>query len=453
MTCLIYIAGNVGGYKVVNYVIDKGSNQIKVPTFFSAHALYKAFNPDKVVVLLPDSLIKDTSGNPDDVKKAYRDLISTHARGLNLDQQTVSEINSFLEKLEIFLVPNVGIGKAIKSVNGKVVDTRPSENYTKDRNPVFIFNVVYSVLQKLHCDHYMIDLTHGTNVLIAAVLTAGSLFDSTFYAAPIIGSPDQGATVKVVDLTDLINAMKDALMISSSIEMLDERYFRDYSSELHSLNPNNFKDKNLISRIKSSDPGMIIDLLWNIRNGFTVNAVKGMIDVSNKVQVLENDVNNLTSYFIDWVNNQDLDVKDIILSHFYSTLKVKDILMNGDDLTVLRYLLDLYVNAKLYDKALSLARELPVAFCLKHHGGGTFGDNEKHKNCDELVKEYYKLEHGTIIQYRNMLMHGGLSVDLKVTVNGNGSLNSNKVNKNDIEKLVKELGEYVDEAISKVKNS
>ena len=168
MTCLIYIAGNVGGYTVVNYVIDKGGNQITVPTFFSAHALYKAFNPDKVVALLPDSLITDTSGNPGDVKKAYKGLVRTRAKELN--QQTLNDIDSFLNKLDIYLIPNVGIGKAIKSENGEVVDTRPSVNYVTSRNPVFIFNVVYSILQQLQCDHYIIDLTHGTNVLITAVL-------------------------------------------------------------------------------------------------------------------------------------------------------------------------------------------------------------------------------------------------------------------------------------------
>ncbi|AWR98654.1 TM1812 family CRISPR-associated protein [Metallosphaera hakonensis] len=463
MNCLFYIAGNLMNYQVVDYVIhDK-----EIRTFFAAHALYKAFNPDRVVTLLPDSLIQDSDW--ENVKKAYKNMILFQARNINFEQ--LDDIKSFINKLEIYPIPNAGIAKAFKGENGEIKDTKPTIPYSKDRGAVFIFNVIYSILQDYSCDSYIIDLTHGTNVLTTALLTAGSLFNSTFYSAPVMGPPERNSKVKVVELTELVEAMRDSLMIASSIEMLDERYFRDYKSNLEKLNPNNFKDKReLISRIKGSEPGMIIDLLWNIRNGFTVNAIKAMKDVSLRVQELKGDTRKLTSHFIDWSNNPDLDVKEIVLPHFYSTLKVEDILGRTDDLSVLRHLLDLYVKAKLYDKALSLARELPVAFCLKFRGGGTFekksqeGNNSQgnakevkgneYEECKNLVTNYYGEEQNAIIQYRNILMHGGLSEDLKVSVDGEGRLNvGNTLKRKSIEDLIKDLGNKVDKVINRIESN
>lgn len=75
----------------------------------------------------------------------------------------------------------------------------------------------------------------------------------------------------------------------------------------------------------------------------------------------------------------------------------------------------MYRDVGYYDKALSLARELLVAFCLNARGGGIYDDNdEKYKECDEGARDYLKESRN--LQYRNILMHGSLSKDLKTEI-------------------------------------
>ncbi|WOE50396.1 TM1812 family CRISPR-associated protein [Sulfuracidifex metallicus] len=64
--------------------------------------------------------------------------------------------------------------------------------YKREGNPTFVFNVIYSVLKELEsngCDEFLVDITHGTNVLVSITLSVGSLFNSRFFSAPVIGNP------------------------------------------------------------------------------------------------------------------------------------------------------------------------------------------------------------------------------------------------------------------------
>jgi len=450
-SCLIYVAGDVSNYELVDYIINDGNVRKKVKTFFAAHALHKVFSPEKVVALLPDSLIVDDNKNWESVKEAYKKLVTSRANDLGMDSQTKEELKTFLGDLDVRPIPNVGVGSARKSSGGEIVlsNGKPvTVQYQRSRTPSFIFNVIYSVFEDLSCEKYLVDLTHGTNVLISAVLTAGSLFDSRFFSAPIMGRPGVQAEVEVVELTGLVEAMKNSMMISESIKNLDERYFRDFSDQLRKLIPNEFKDKGLIERVKKADTNKVKDFLWNIRNGFTVKAVKSMADVRNHMDQIRKDVNTLRAYFLEWYDHEDLDKKELVLSNLSSTLKVGDLIEPGDDLTSMKSLLKLYVKASLYDKALSLARELPVAFCLKKGGGGKFADaDNNYVQCDEEVTDAYEQKYSDVLKYRNVLMHGGLSKNLNVEVKSDGTVEAEEVEKRKIENLVNELPNYVDYVI------
>ncbi|EHP70001.1 uncharacterized protein predicted to be involved in DNA repair [Metallosphaera yellowstonensis MK1] len=451
-SCLIYVAGDVTNYELVDYIINDGNAGIKVKTFFAAHALHKVFSPEEVVALLPDSLIHDDNEDWESVKEAYKGLVTSRANELGMENQTGEALETFLDKLDVRLIPNVGVGSAKRSSGGKIVldsnGTPQTVQYQRSRTPSFIFNVIYSVFEDLSCEKYLVDLTHGTNVLISAVLTAGSLFDSRFFSAPIMGRPGVQAEVEVVELTGLVEAMKNSMMISESIKNLDERYFRDFSGQLGRLNPKEFKDKGLIERVKKTDTNKVKDLLWNIRNGFSVKAVKSMADVRNHMDQIRGDVNTLRAYFLNWYDHQDLDKEELVLSNLSSTLKVGDLIQPGDDLTSMKRLLNLYVRASLYDKALSLARELPIAFCLKEQGGGKFADDDNnYDQCNNEVVEGYQKENSNVLRLRNVLMHGGLSKDLKVQVGPDGTVKADEVEKKQIEDVVNKVPEYVDEII------
>lgn len=379
MGSLVYIAGDVSNYSPVEYKFEDK----KEKTFFSAHALSKIFGVEKTIALLPDSLIQAPDQSEEEkvetMKKGYRKLILDKASILKdqgkIDQQIESDIKSFVDNLIIEVIPNVGIGQAIKvNYNGELLKTDKNENKfqryscSKSRSPVFIFNVVYTILHDLINNEIILDLTHGTNVLTSIVMAVGSLFETRFFAAPVMGPPtqDQVNQVNIVELTDIVEAMKDSLMISSSIQALDERYFKDYRDKLNSpnLNPNNFnEEKTIISKIKGKDPSKVIELLWNLRNGFTVRAVHSMSDVEQYSQQLEKDVNELSKFYREWYNHPRLEnVKELIVSNFYSTLEVKNIIFRGNDIDKLHELVSLYIKAKLTIKLYLYQENYPLQY-------------------------------------------------------------------------------------------
>ncbi|BFI75732.1 hypothetical protein [Sulfurisphaera ohwakuensis] len=420
MKCLVYIAGDVTSYATTNYEFEgKEFN-----TFFSAHALAKLLDPQKIVALLPDSLVVHDNSTAQDLPiliKGYKNMILNRSNQLFKDENMKKDVEDFVNKIDVRVIPNVGSGQAYYvDKEGKLLSEGQKYKrnpYYTERSPVFIFNVIYSIFNELSksCDEIIVDLTHGTNVLVSVTMAVGSLFNCRFVAAPIMGTP--GNKVSVVELTEVVKAMKDSLAITYSIEKVDERYFRDYSETLRKLNPSEFKEmKELIGKIKSDDPNKVINFLKNLRNGFALEGVKSMKELKDYINELENDVNSLSMAYGEWYNHAYFENENrIVLSHFYSTIKVKDLLYSGNDLEVLEKILDLYIKVGYYDKAISLARELPVAFCLNSRGGGTYSDDDKnYKECDEIVREY--LEGSSMLQFRNILMHGSLSKDLKAEV-------------------------------------
>ncbi|ACP49153.1 conserved hypothetical protein [Sulfolobus islandicus Y.N.15.51] len=420
MRCLIYIAGDVMSYTPTNYEIEGR----EFNTFFSAHALAKLLSPQKIVALLPDSLIvrDDTTAKDLDILiKGYKNMILIRSNQLFGDENMRKDIEDFVNRIEVRVVPNVGSGQAYYVDNeGNLIpegQRYKRSPYYSERSPVFIFNVVYSIFNEISksCNEIIVDLTHGTNVLVSVTMAVGSLFNSRFVAAPVMGPP--GQKVSIVDLTEVVKAMKDSLAITYSIEKVDERYFRDYSVTLKSLKPNEFKEmKLIIERIKSKDPNKVISLLKNLRNGFAVDSVRGMRDLESYINELERDVNELSKAYSEWYNQSYFEKENmIVLSHFYSTIKVRDLIYKGNDLEVLEKILGLYIKVGYYDKAISLARELPVAFCLNSRGGGVYSDFDKnYKECDEIVRNY--LKESSILQFRNILMHGSLSKDVEAEV-------------------------------------
>lgn len=414
-------------------------------TFFSAHALVKLLSPQKIVALLPDSLIVHdniTAKNLDILIKGYKNMILIRSNQLPIDENLRKDIEDFVNRIEVRIVPNVGSGQAYYVDNeGNLIKAEDQKYkrspYYSERSPVFIFNVVYSIFNEISksCNEIIVDLTHGTNVLVSVTMAVGSLFNSRFVAAPVMGPP--GQKVSIVDLTEVVKAMKDSLAITYSIEKVDERYFRDYSATLRSLNPNEFKEmKGLIERIKSKDPNKVISLLKNLRNGFAIEGVRSMRDLESYINELEKDVNELSKAYSEWYNYSYFEKENrIVLSHFYSTIKVRDLIYRGNDLEVLEKILDLYIKVGYYDKAISLARELPVAFCLNSRGGGIYSDCDKnYKECDEIVRNY--LKESSILQFRNILMHGSLSKDVGTEVKEGRIKLKNEIGLSEIEKYI-----------------
>ena len=458
MKCLVYIAGDVTSYTTTNYEFEgKEFN-----TFFSAHALAKLLDPQKIVALLPDSLVIHDNSTAQDLPtliKGYKKMILTRSNQLFKDENMKKDIEDFVNKIDVRVIPNVGSGQAyyVNKEGDLLAEGQRYKRipYYKERSPIFIFNVIYSIFNELNesCDEIIVDLTHGTNVLVSATMAVGSIFNCRFVAAPIMGAP--GNKVSVVELTEIVKAMKDSLAITYSIEKVDERYFRDYSVTLKKLNPSEFKEmKELIERIKSDDPNKVISLLKNLRNGFAIEGVRVMRELENYITGLENDLNSLSKAYNEWYNHSYFEKESrIVLSHFYSALRVKDLIYSGNDLEVLEKILDLYIKVGYYDKAISLARELPVAFCLNSRGGGVYSDDDKnYTECDNIVTEY--LKKSSIVQFRNALMHGSLSKALNTEVKDGGINLKNEVKLSAIEKyIVQNLKKDYLEAKNKVINT
>ncbi|WP_338602954.1 TM1812 family CRISPR-associated protein [Sulfolobus tengchongensis] len=480
MKALFYIAGDISNYSVITYRYNNDSQS----TFFAAHALYKIFNTDKVVGLLPDSLISfdQNKFTPDQLKEAYKQLIRDRANELKYNSH---EIEDFLQKLEIYVIPNTGIGSALEleiKEDNKAVIKRDENNrlkrtsYSENRNPVFIFNVIYSIFKKYHDKGYeiILDLTHGTNVLVGISLALASMFNSKVYAAPVMGPPGTQKEVNIVELTDVIEAMRNSIMIEESIMNVDERYFVDYSSRLKQINPNDMPEfSSILKNIKSHDPGMIKNFLAQLRNGLPVNAVKMLKNLEKNMDEFEDRVNALRDLYEEWYSHSKLSsFNSILLSNFYSALRVKD-LMNSikgnNDLESLNKIIDLYAKVKYYDKFLSLAREYPIAYCMKIKGGGAYEttneeniEKEQRANkerstfeeCKDKVDEMIAKKISDLIKYRNFIMHSGLSVDTKTQIKNNGEIDqlAKDVDLTKIENSIKSIREEVDAIIKSIEN-
>ncbi|BCU70124.1 TM1812 family CRISPR-associated protein [Stygiolobus caldivivus] len=464
MDCLVYIAGDVMSYSTIDYVYQ---GRVK-RSFFSAHAIARLTNQGKVVALLPDSLLyykDDISQYKEMLTKGYRNMILSRLNEVNVDFETRKDVEEFVNSLDIRVIPNVGVGSPYQIdddahlIREQGPDNRPRykrHQYKSERSPVFIYNVVYSVFKDLAdngCEKFTVDLTHGTNVLIAITLIAGSLFDSTFLMAPVIGSP--GSAVTVVDVTDIVRAFKDSYGVYLSIKWVDERYFRDYREKLLKINVKNYqKERDVLKSLRGLDPSIVMELLRNLRLGFSVNALKDMEDVTANFLTIKGDVDKLKEFYESWYDHLSLENEgNILLSNFYSTLTVQDLIVKGDDIERLKGILDIYIRAQYYDNALSLGRELAVAICLDKHGGGVFESNGKghggqekaptpYDQCNEVINSLVGKEKGIIdsrfVQYRNILMHGGLSVDLKTQIKDKKVVNKNPEKTDNIIRYVSE---------------
>ncbi|AWR98151.1 hypothetical protein DFR86_11800 [Acidianus sulfidivorans JP7] len=504
---LFYIAGNITNYNVVKYSYDEKEDY----SFFTAYFLYRNLDHIKVVSLLPDSLIKidETKANKiEELEKAknfYKCLIeSTATKLLNIDPtckedknkcESLNQIKEFTNNLEIEIVPNTGIGKAFPNVED-CSKAKMDQNYKSDLNPIFIFNSIYSIVKKRineSTEQVFFDVTHGTNVLVSIVFAISSILlnegiNVKVIAAPIMGRPEENDEVKIVDLTDVVKGIRDSIMTQKSIEKIDERYFIDYFDQVKNMlnvNPKELlpNESGVIKNLKGRDPSVVRNLLANLRLGLGIKAIKDIKNTENTIEGIKNDINILSEYYREWYNYTSLNKlgSAIILSNFYSLFSIEDIINKinrENDLESLRQLIDVYANVKYYDKALSLAREYIVIKCMgkgsirkdsrkkesesedkNNEDSQKSEDKENYAKCDELVtqKKDEIEEISKIIQFRNILMHGGLSVDmnLKLDENGNFIGNLDKLSSSYIEKnsqFFKDLGKAVDSIIEKLKD-
>ncbi|BCS94296.1 MAG: hypothetical protein MjAS7_2904 [Metallosphaera javensis (ex Sakai et al. 2022)] len=286
------------------------------------------------------------------------------------------------------------------------------------------------------------------------------MFNSKVYAAPVMGPPGAQKEVNIVELTDVIEAMRNSIMIEESIKNVDERYFVDYSSRLKQINPNDMPEiSSILKNIKSHDPGMIKNFLAQLRNGLPVNAIKMLKDLEKNINEFEDRVNNLRELYEEWYSHSKLSsFNTILLSNFYSALSVKD-LMNkikgNNDLESLNKIIDLYAKVKYYDKFLSLAREYPIAYCMKIKGGGAYEDTNKTlEECKAKVDEIITKKISELIKYRNFIMHSGLSVDTKTKITHNGEIDqlAKDVDLTKIENSIKSIRKKIDDTIKSIEN-
>ncbi|MCG3109161.1 hypothetical protein L3N51_01451 [Metallosphaera sp. J1] len=466
--CLAFIAGDVTGYEVITYNFLPTSQ--KKVTFFSAHALDSFLNPTRVIALLPDSLL-EISGvkepSPEMLSRAYRNLLTLRARELSgPEQPLLKEVEKFLEKMEVILVPNTGYGsRIVVRENGEREKARSV--YNSRIKPNFIFNVFFSNLKLLveqGCSPLYLDVTHGTNVLTSIMLSVGAMLDARIFASPLMGRPGKDAEVNVIELTSVVEAMKSSILVQKSISLVDERYLSDFSGDLRSLNVTRAEreeERKVLSRVKGADLGFARNFLADLRMGLTVSAlVEDMKEVEERLREIEEDERSLSSFYREWYRHVSLNEFDpLILSRFSSILRLRDLVKEleteeGGHLGSAERLVHLYARVKYYDKALSLARELPVALCMKVNGGGKFDvpepegsreGGERMRNtytcCREMLNDLMSRgPESVVVRYRNYLMHAELSEDEKVEVNADGALirSGNKIGFSNLEKIFKD---------------
>ncbi len=430
---LIWIGGDITQYKHVTYVI----NGSRYTSFISAAALAEALNPDKLVVLVPETLFEDRHC------ESYRRLLEAKSGfdGWQLDvcaregsKSTIvgdELVRKLLRKgFECYVVPHSGIATPLKldvfHEKKAVRVTRLSPRAFPSYSFNLIFSSIYLVLSNYarEFSEMYIDLTHGTNVMVSATLLASTLLPIVFgtkvriFVAPVMGRPGEANEVKFLTIDEATNVVREVVAGAQAWSMLDERmlpitYFEELGKK---LGP---KYKSIYGHLKSI-LRKSSELLWGLRSGQASVLYDQVKSLDNTVVEAERAFENIVSreyplsneaHQSKWVEHgSEPPWPPIVSTALILTKGLVSELRSDRYVDFVLKCIEMLSKRGYPDRALSMAREWMVALTLWSKGfrGELRVGDEAWENAErELTRKHDVFER--VRQYRNRLMHGRLS--------------------------------------------
>lgn len=431
---LVWLAGDVSQYVLVNYELP---GLEKKETFTSVAYLAHALKPRKLVVLVPETLFEDKHC------ENYRLLLKAKSgfEGYRLFKKGLGEDITIEDKLvhkllqegfECYVVPHPGIAMPLKlDVSGKKVSVyRSSGREYPSYGFNLLFSSIYIVLSRYASSFKKIcvDITHGTNVLVSAVLLVSTILptiydvDIKLYSAPVMGRLSRESVVKYLVLDDAVKAVREVAAGAQAWSMVDERMLRtDYYTRLGSkLGP---RYRSVYSSVETVLRESQV-LLWGLRSGQIPVLMPFMKKLYRDLRTAQENLQKVLSQEIPLDNEPHQEkwrehaheppwppIASIIL---VLTNKLLEQLYSDKNKEFIDKALQLLLEKGYPDKVLGVGREWLVALYLLYKGrykAVKVGSQEWScaeealRSKESGVKEVFEK---TRI-YRNMLMHGRLS--------------------------------------------
>ena len=502
---LVWCGGDVTNYYQVNYKVE---NQ-RVSTFLAPAALNDVFNFDVLVALIPSTLFTVNHA------ESYRKLLEAKSmyQGLRLvGVQCFDDgiVHKILDKgFRSYVVPHGGLSSPItlKIQGNEVAVDRGSQVFSSyDFNVTF--NAVYAALRdcimglrdgnvELH-----IDLTHGSNVLITALMLASQIIAEVeelqaekslfLWCAPVLTRPQPSVAVEFLDVSKASNIARELITGAHAWRRIDERFLptRLYEEVGCRLGR---EFKGVYGQVKS-----ILreaeELLWTLRSGQAPLAYKLCKEICqgdggdcNRINTARANLDSMirSKYLVEgWLNTDEpwIPIADAAIE--LTDKLIKSLTSKGwDPINITTTSLRKMLEAEYHDKVIAVAREYAIylmlrKLCFKAMSKTRIGEGAW-QQLDEAIKQIHLAQRGQadtsltalyqcmlknldinshiigefdeLRQMRNKLMHGGLSrefqADIELASGRILDINSNQdkkpIDKAEAERKAKEAIELI----------
>ncbi len=475
---LIWCAGDVSKYRTVDYIIEDRP----ITSFLSPSALYKHLSPTHLLVFIPETLfksdhersyillIKAKCGYTEDNMK-YR--LFSHSIG-NDNELTIKEninLDNFIRHLEdssrtkIVRVPHPGRANALsleevirdreKCYVIKYVNIKGSGNFNSIVNVIF-HNIIKAV-REFKISEIHVDLTHGTNVIVQALMLSVAMIRSllddvkiNLWVAPITPPAGEKGEVYFENISELLETIHTLTSVSTAVKLLDDRPLSNVLNYVNSLGSKLGPCLRSIYGITQRTSKEFKKMLWIFRSNQLMIMPRYVDKIS---KMLKNSENNVRKFIEDYIINErwkSLQTSDKPLIPFveYVLTKFKENIENvysENPLEIIIKSLRSMYNSGYYIQILLIIRELIILLLLAWLGFKEIkiGSEEwqkidnilKKKESEqiiynELVREFPQMEElkdlilkkliqyfSKLIEFRNKFAHGLIVRESIVRIN------------------------------------
>ncbi len=490
---LFWCAGNVLGYVKAKYVID---GKI-IDSFLAPAALNEVYGYCRKVFLVPTTLFTRDHVDNYRITLMAKACCDKYKPGREIKESPDPYVCRLIKDSVGYLVPHGGIGSALEVIVDEDVVNVDYKPVKQDYDFNVLFNTMYSamcrevddILEKYNGVEVHIDLTHGDNVMVLALMLASQIIAESrdinvkLFAAPILGRVEEGQEVCFLDVTESSDIARHILSGVSAWKRLDERLLpiklvreigrkigREYGPVYSSVR----------SLVENSS-----DLLWKIRSG----QIPVIHDQAAKLKdMVENAKNNLYKIISqNYLSGQVLGIKsDIPWVPVADTVTVRTSKLVNDiigdkaiETTIKTLKLCGSSQVEYYDKVICIARELIVLLIARKLAlslglsklkpgrelwekiDNTIGKIARGSwsevdlsDLTLLLQLDLKLEELSVFErirsMRNKLMHGMLSREAEAEVNPDtGEVDVTPISKRDISREVGKAIELIEKLYKK----
>ncbi len=395
---LVWCGGDVTRYNIVNYLFERGSKLFR--HFISAGALFNYVKPDYLLVFIPEVLFEERHD------EYYRLLIKAKAgwlenevryilcdnRGNKLTIGESVETEEFIKRLDdnskakLIKVPHPSEGDAISITCKREQDkfivyvdrksVRGSGNFNSIVNVMFYY--LSKFIEEKNISEIHVDLTHGTNILVQALMLTSSMLRGIYdyvnirlWTAPML-KPENVHFEEISSVLDICS--KIMTTVNAARRWLDDRLVED-SLELFRLlgreiGPQ-FRDlfggtKKLVEDFR--------DLCWILRSNQTTLTPKYVLSLHEKSTDIKEKAQTLIREYVERELWRKLEkIEDIAwIPVIYSIVRTLDQYLveafSLDPLEVIIKNLELMHRCKYYVQVLLTARELIILLLLIYVG-------------------------------------------------------------------------------------